>query len=200
EIELLKTFADQAVIAIENVRLFTELQQKNRALTAAHEQVTEALDQQTATAEILKVISGSPTDVQPVFDTIVERAARLREATFATLHRFDGREVGFDAHHGLTEPEIEGARYYYPQPPGRHIAVGRAILDRRVAHVHDIRRDPDYRVRPHQEEYRTVLAVPLLREGSPVGAMALWRREVRPFSDQQIALLQTFADQAVIAI
>jgi two-component system, NtrC family, sensor kinase len=193
QIKLLETFADQAVIAIENVRLFKELQERNRDLT-------EALEQQTATSEILRVISSSPTDLQPVFEAIVGSAARLCEATFAALHRFDGQVVMFEAHHGMTEPEVEESRRRFPRPPGRDIAVGRAILDRQVAHIHDIRRDPEYRVTVGQMSFRTVLAVPLLREGKAVGAMGLWRREVQPFSDKQIALVKTFADQAVIAI
>ena len=122
------------------------------------------------------------------------------EATFAALHRFDGQVVTFDAHHGMTEPEVEESRRRFPRPPDRDIAVGRAILDRQVAHIHDIRRDPEYRVTVGQMSFRTVLAVPLLREGKAVGAMGLWRREVQPFSDKQIALVKTFADQAVIAI
>jgi two-component system, NtrC family, sensor kinase len=193
QIKLLETFADQAVIAIENVRLFQELQVRNRDLT-------EALEQQTATSEILRVISSSPTDLQPVFEAIVGSAARLCEATFAALHRFDGQVVTFEAYHGMTEPEVEESRRRFPRPPDRDIAVGRAILDRRIAHIHDIRRDPEYRVTVGQMSFRTVLAVPLLREGKAVGAMGLWRREVQPFSEKQIALVKTFADQAVIAI
>ena len=123
QIKLLETFADQAVIAIENVRLFRELQDRNR-------QLTEALEQQTATSEILRVIASSPTDLQPVFDAIVGSAARLCDATFAALHRFDGQVLTFDAQHGMTEPEIQESRRRFPLPPGREIAVGRAILDR----------------------------------------------------------------------
>ena len=192
QISLLKIFADQAAIAIENVRLFKELQDRNR-------QLTEALQQQTATSEILRVIASSPTDLQPVFDAIVGSAARLCDATFAALHRFDGQVLTFDAQHGMTEPEIQGpaAGFHYLR---REIAVGRAILDRRIAHIHDIQRDPEYRVTEGQMSFRTVLAVPLLREGKAVGALGLWRREVQPFSDKQIALVETFADQAVIAI
>ena len=193
QIKLLETFADQAVIAIENVRLFKELQERNRDLT-------EALEQQTATSEILRVIASSPTDLQPVFDAIVGSAARLCDATFAALHRFDGQVLTFDAQHGMTEPEIQESRRRFPLPPGREIAVGRAILDRRIAHIHDIRRDPDYLLTEGQMSFRTTLAVPLLREGKAVGALGLWRREVQPFSDKQTALVETFADQAVIAI
>src|SRR4029077_2558261 len=122
------------------------------------------------------------------------------EATFAALHRFDGQVITFEAHHGMTEPEVQETRSRFPRPPDRDIAVGRAILDRRIAHIHDIRRDPEYQVRVGQMTFRTVLAVPLLREGKAVGALGLWRREVQPFSDKQTALVETFADQAVIAI
>jgi hypothetical protein len=109
EIALLKTFADQAVIAIENVRLFTELQEKNWALTQAHAQVTEALEQQTATREILRVISSSPTNVQPVFDTLAESAARLCDAVDAVIARVDGDRLWFVAHHGPIPSGLVGA-------------------------------------------------------------------------------------------
>jgi GAF domain-containing protein/anti-sigma regulatory factor (Ser/Thr protein kinase) len=193
QIALLKTFADQAVIAIENVRLFKELQERNRDLS-------EALEQQTATSEILRVIASSPTNLQPVFDVIVGSAARLCDATFAALHRLDGQVLSFEAQHGMSESEVEESRRRFPQSLSREIAVGRAILDQRITHIHDIRHDPEYRVTAGQMSFRTVLAVPLLREGKAVGAMGLWRREVKPFTDNQIALLKTFADQAVIAI
>ena len=192
EIKLLETFASQAVIAIENVRLFKEIQERNAELR-------EALEHQTATAEVLGIISRSPTDLQPVFEAIVGSATRLCDATFAALHRFDGQLITFDACYGMTEHEIEESRTRFPLPATREIAVGRAILDRRIAQIEDIRRDPDYRVTAGQMSFRTVLAVPLLREGKAVGALGLWRREVQPFSEKQINLVKTFADQAVIA-
>src|SRR5262245_2662299 len=199
EIALLKTFADQAVIAIENVRLFTELQQKNEALTRAHEQVTETLDRQTATADILRVISASPTDVQPVFDAIVASATRLCEADLADLYQFDGALIHFAAQHGSTPEEIEAPRQAFPQPPGRASVSARAILDATVVQVPDVRDDPEV-AEALRRLFRTVMAVPMLRDGRPIGTITVARRVVRPFSDAQTALLQTFADQAVIAI
>jgi GAF domain-containing protein len=201
QVELLRTFADQAVIAIENVRLFTELQEKNRALTTAHAQVSESLDQQTATAEILRVISSSPTDVQPVFDAIVKTGARLCEADFGLLARYDGTSMAIVAHSGATNEEIETALRAFPGPPTPDSLGGRAILERAVIHIPDVRSDPRYGLRVVQDAgWRTGLGVPLLRDGAAIGAVGMWRRDVRPFSDNQIALLKTFADQAVIAI
>jgi two-component system, NtrC family, sensor kinase len=199
EIELLKTFADQAVIAIENVRLFTELQDKNQAVTRAHAQVSEALEQQTATGEILRVISSSPTDVQPVFDAIVASATRLCEADLSGLYRFDGTLIHFSAQHGRTPGEIEAARQAFPQPLGRASVSARAILDATVVQVPDVREDPEM-AGSLRALFRTVMAVPMLRDRRPIGAITVARRVVRPFADKQIALLQTFADQAVIAI
>jgi len=201
EIALLQTFADQAVIAIENVRLFNELQQRNEAVTRAHAQVSEALAQQTATAEILRVISSSPTDVQPVFDAIVQSGTGLCDAAFGGAFRFDGQLLTFAAHHNASLGELEIWRRMYPTPATRGRATGRAVVDRRTVHIPDVREDPDY-LSPAQQAlgFRTVLAVPMLRDGEPTGALALWRREVRPFTAQQIALVETFADQAVIAI
>jgi GAF domain-containing protein len=193
QIKLLETFADQAVIAIENVRLFNELDTRNR-------QLTEALEQQTTTSEILQVIASSPTDLQPVFDAIIVSAARLCESSFAALHRLDGQVLTFEAHHGMTETEIQETRGRFPRPLDRDTFVGRAILDQKIAHVDDIRSVPDYRVTEGQRSFHTVLAVPLLRDGKAVGGIGLWRREVRPFSAKQIALVETFANQAVIAI
>ena len=191
QIDLLKTFADQAVIAIENVRLFKELKAKNADLT-------DALDQQTATSEILRVVSRSPTDLQPVFETIARSAARLCDATVSALARFDGNVLDVAATYGYERDALEYLTQAHPRPPGRDSGWGRAVLERRVIHVHDVTADTEYQ---HAAiGYRTLLAVPLLREGTALGAIAIWRRDVRPFSRQQIALVQTFADQAVIAI
>ena len=192
QIALVKTFADQAVIAIENVRLFKELEDRNKDLTVA-------LEQQTATSEILRVISSSPTDVQPVFDAIVASATRLCEADLSGLYRFDGTLLHFDAQHGRTPEEIEAARLAFPQPLGRASVSARAILDATVVQVADVRVDPEM-ASALRTVFRTVMAVPMLREGRPIGTITVARRVVGPFSDKQIALLQTFADQAVIAI
>jgi signal transduction histidine kinase len=194
EVELLKTFADQAVIAVENVRLFKELEEKNRALTEAHAQVTETLEQQTATAEILRVMSGSPTDVQPVMNAVVEAATRLTEADRALIGERAGDSLYWLASHGGP---ISGT----PIPISRALPTGRAILDRRTTQETDIHMLANQF--PHLaalQDIRTALATPLLREGVAVGVLLVNRREVRPFTDKQIGLLETFADQAVIAI
>jgi GAF domain-containing protein len=202
QIALLQTFADQAVIAIENVRLFTELQQKNQALTRAHAQVTEALEQQTATAEILRVISRSPTDIRPVFDTIVRNARRLCEADSSSVFTYRGDLIHLESIDNATLEGADAIRRAYPLPPSRGHATGRAILTGRPIHIPDVRQDPEY------ELYgilgaglRSIVSVPMLRDGMAIGTITLhtWATP-RPFSDAQISLLQTFADQAVIAI
>src|SRR5262245_57511421 len=187
ELELLRTFAAQAVIAIENVRLFNETK--------------EALERQTATSEILRVIASSPNDVQPVFDAIAKSGTTLCDAAWGAVIRFDGQLLTLMAQHNMTASELELLSRTYPRTPTRGRATGRAIIDRRTVHVPDIREDPDY-LSPFQQAlgFRTVLAVPMLRDGEPIGVLALWRREVRQFTDQQIELVETFADQAVIAI
>jgi GAF domain-containing protein len=199
QVALLQTFADQAVIAIENVRLFTELQEKNGALTQAHEQVTEALEQQTATSELLKVIGRSTFDLQPVFETLAENAVRLCEAERAFIFRFDGRLLRVVAAHNAS-PERIAFVANNPVAPGRGSATGRAALERRTIHIHDAQADPEYSYGADIESIRTVLAIPMLRAGELMGVIIIYRQEVLPFTDNQIALMETFADQAVIAI
>jgi len=203
EMRLMGTFADQAVIAVENVRLFTELQVKNQALTEAHAQVTETLEQQTATSEILRVISSSPTDVQPVFETITESAVQLSGALFGSVYRFDGELIHLVAHHNYPSAALEFSQRTFPMAPSRQVFTGRAILERAVVHVPDVSQDQELtlvRDLAAVVGFQSVLSVPLLREGSPIGAITVWRSAVGPFSDKHVALLQTFADQAVIAV
>jgi len=201
QLPLLQTFADQAVIAIENVRLFTELQHKNAALTQAHAQVTEALEQQTATSEILRVISSSPTDVHPVFESIAESALRLCTAAHSVVGRYDGQLLHLAAHAHVGAEGVEAMRQLFPLRPSRRILSTRAILDRTVVHLPDVLEDAEYdRTQALALRNRAALAVPMLRNGEPIGTIFVGRSEPQPFTETQIALLQTFADQAVIAI
>jgi GAF domain-containing protein len=193
QVALLQTFADQAVIAIENVRLFKELEARNRELT-------EALDQQMATSEILQVISSSPTSLQPVLDAVAANAARVCGAYDATLLLREGDHTRRVAHHGPIPNDMRDVRPL----SGRYVS-NRAILEGESVHIHDIlgsdREDiADAREAAPRTGYRTLLAMPLLREGEAIGALTIRRREVQPFTEKQIALLRTFADQAVIAI
>ena len=210
QIGLLETFAHQAVIAIENVRLFTELQEKNRAVMEAHAQVTEALEQQTATAEILRVISRSRADVQPVFDTIAESAVRLCEGRYCTVYRFDGELIHRVAtHHDLDAKGHEVMAGAYPmRPSSARSLTARAIESRAVVHSADYETDREVdeatRQRARTIGYRTGIAVPMLRAGVPIGCITVTRSDAtggaRPFSAKEVALLETFANQAVIAI
>ena len=186
QIALVETFADQAVVAIENVRLFKETQ--------------EALEQQTASAEILQVISSSPTDVQPVFDAIARSAAVLCEATNGTVFRLRDGLIRLVGHYSLSQKQLASLQQSFPVPLDRGTASGRAILDRAVVHIHDIAADPGYSAALVKTGLRSVLSVPMLRSGETIGSINVSRGELRPFSDRQIELLKTFADQAVIAI
>jgi signal transduction histidine kinase len=193
---LLKTFADQAVIAIENVRLFKELQERNRDLT-------EALEQQTVTSEVLRVIASSPVHLQPVYETILQNVARLCDANIAVLFVYDRDVLKTVAHHGTT-PAFAELLEGRDRAPGRETPSRLCALERRIVHVSDLLSDPSFSPTPleiyQRENMRTSLAVPMLREDTLVGVINAWRREVRPFTDKQVALVQTFADQAVIAI
>jgi two-component system, NtrC family, sensor kinase len=194
QVNLLRTFADQAVIAIENVRLFKALEQKNQALT-------ESLDQQTATSEILRVIASSPGDIQPVFDAIAANAARLCDAVNGLVIRFDGELLHLAAHYNVDPERLAAVRQAYPRPPSRGALSGRATLMREVVHVPDVSQDAEYTLPAATTiGYRSVLAVPMMHEGVPRGTILVARDVVAPFSDTHIALIQTFADQAVIAI
>src|SRR5262249_14322812 len=186
QIKLLETFADQAVIAIENARLFQELK--------------ESLEQQTATSEILGVIASSPTDIQPVLDTIAENAARVCGSYDAVIRLVEGNMLRLAAHYGPVEPG-----FGVEQPLTRGSAGGRAVIDHEIIHIEDLKavvttEFPEAVNARERMGGRTVLAAPLLREGVAIGVIFIRRIEVRPFTDKQIALLKTFADQAVIAI
>ena len=197
QIELFKTFADQAVIAIENVRLFKELQARNHELTVA-------LDQQTATAEILRVISGAPTDLQPVFDAILDSVTRLFRPWSANVCQFDGELIHLAATRGGSSEANRSIRDRFPTRPTAGLTVGRCILDRAVIEIHDVETDAGLiaatREMARARGWRSALAVPMLRDGEPVGAIMVTRIESGRFESGSVELLQTFADQAVIAI
>ena len=195
EVVLLKSFADQAAIAIDHARLSAELEDRDRQLDTKSHDLTEALEQQTATSEILRVISGTLSDVTPVFEIIAENAARLCAATDALVALQDGEALVLKAHHG----DIPAISPLLGRPINRDWVAGRAMIDRRTVHVEDVlavRGEFPLALRAN----RTVLATPLLRDGEPIGALVIRRTEVRPFTANQITLLETFAAQAVIAI
>src|SRR5262249_53971323 len=191
QIAMLQTFADQAVIAIENTRLFNELERRNRDLT-------ESLEQQTATSEILRVISQSQRDVQPVFEAIATNARRLCRAMAGSVSTFDGEAVHHAAGDGYSQEALDVIRATHPRAPDRCGAVGRAVLTRDVIYIPEVREEADYPLFlqnvAQTAGFRSVVAVPMLRDGIPIGAISVVGSEPAMFSDRQIAMLKTFAD------
>ncbi len=194
QIELVTTFADQAVIAIENARLFDEV-------TARTDDLRELLQQQTATADVLKVISRSTFDLQTVLDTLTESAARLCNADMATVSRQGENGFYHATNYNFPADWIEYSKSFRVQPD-RGSVVGRAILAGGPVQIADVLADPEYAYAEQQKRggFRAMLATPLLRGGQPIGVFLLGRKTPEPFDDKQMALLSTFADQAVIAI
>ena len=199
QIKLVETFADQAVIAIENIRLFEAEQQRTRELT-------ESLEQQTATSEVLQVISSSPGDLQPVLHAMLENAVRICDAKFGNIYRWDGDARHLMASHN-TPPAFVEARRYSANRPGPETPSGRMIATKTLVHVADLAAEHSYAVRdPWTVDavelggVRTLLVLPMLKENELVGAFTIYRQEVRPFTDKQIELVKNFAAQAVIAI
>ncbi len=185
QIALVKSFADQAVIAIENVRLFNELK--------------EALEQQTVTSEVLRVIAGSPTELQPVLDALLANAVKLSGATRGHIRQYDNELLKYVAHYNES-PDVMEALIRLPQNPRPGSMSSRALFEKKPVHVLDAQAEPSYSSARAQAHARTMLIVPLLREGVATGTITIWRDFVEAFTDRQIELVKTFADQAVIAI
>ena len=199
QIELITTFADQAVIAIENTRLFEAEQQRTRELS-------ESLEQQTATTEVLRVISSSPGDLAPVFEAMLANAKQLCEAKFGILMLCEGEDFLVGALHNVPQGLADLLRRG-PIRPGPNISFVRAAQSRQPIQYADVTKEQAYIVRDplamaavELGGYRTILSVPMLKEGEPIGVITIFRQEVRPFNDKQIELVQNFAAQAVIAI
>ena len=207
QIELVKNFAAQAVIAIENARLLNELRQRTTDLTERTADLTGALDQQTATSEVFEVIGRSPGGLEPVFQAMLEKAVRICDAEFGSILRWDNEIAHLVATHNAP-PAFAEARRRSQNPATPKTSFGRMVATKAVVHVADAAAEPGY-VELHDPAavaavelggQRTALYVPMLKETELIGAFTLSRQEVRPFTDKQIELVQNFAAQAVIAI
>ena len=206
QIELVTTFANEAVIAIENTRLLSELRQRTTDLTERTADLTEALEQQTATSEVLQVISSSPGDLEPVFQVMLENAVRICHAKFGIIYRWDGDALHLVASCNVP-PAFADARRRSPRRPRPEAPTGRMIVNKTVVHTANlaaeqtyIERDPDTVTSVEVGGVRSLLSVPMLKENELIGGFTLSRQEVRPFTDKQIELVKNFAAQAVIAI
>src|SRR5262249_39258819 len=188
QIELVETFADQAVIAIENSRLLSELR--------------DSLQQQTATSDVLKVISGSLNDLKPVFETIGQHAEKLCDAEISVISMVDGDQIRLVSINGVSEEGVEAVRRVYPMPRDAETVTARTIRSAAICHVPDVLADAKYQPKDaaRVSGYRGSLGVPMIRDGQVIGAIFVARRQPGLFSDSQVQLLQTFADQAVVAI
>src|SRR5262249_1008549 len=201
-IELVRNFAKQAVIAIENTRLLNELAE-------ARGHLSEALERQTATSEVLQVISSSPGDLQPVFETILANATRICEAKFGSMYLSEGDAVRIVAMHNAPPSFAEERRRNPLIRPSPDTTLGRALATKQTVHIADVQNEPAYVNAPSGftgaqlaklAGARTVVVVPMLKESDLVGVIIIYRQEVRPFTDTQIELVSNFARQAVIAI
>src|SRR5262249_16807535 len=205
QIEVVQNFAAQAVIAIENTRLLNELRQRTTDLTERTTELTEALEQQTATSEVLRVISSSPGDLQLVFDALLANATRLCEASYGAMWLREGDGLRAVTHFGAhPKAYLEQLQRATVSPLNSNIPMARAIRSRRPVQVADLRHEPTYLAGDplavaavEIAGIRTLVAVPMFKDDQPIGNIAIYRREVRPFTDKQIALLENFAAQAV---
>jgi GAF domain-containing protein len=201
QIELVENFADQAVIAIENTRLLNELRQRT-------DDLTESLDQQTATSEVLQVISTSSGDLEPVFASMLENAVRISGAKFGIIHGWDAENSRLIATHNLPAAFDEARRRASQWRPGPKTAIRRMAATKKVVHIPNLVEDetfvedrsPQVVAAVELGGVRTMLAVPMLKDDEVIGAFTVYRQEVRPFTDKQIDLVRNFASQAVIAI
>ena len=200
QIALLKNFAAQAVIAMENARLLDELRERTAALAERNSEYGERIEQQSATIDVLKVMSGSPGDPQPVFDLIAERAGTFCEADGVGVAMLDGELLHLQTHRGM-QPVAGDYEALFPLPVNRGTMMGRAILARDAVRIRDTQADPDFVLKAITTVMaRSLIAVPMLRSDTPIGAIALARNKPGDFTTAQVELLRIFAEQAAIAI